>query len=356
MQLKTSLNKYLIYLLVIIVFIGLTPLVVYFWKFHHGFASNHTAWGEFGSLFGGVLGPVAALLALAGLLRSIDITREQFTIVQKESSFFQLINLHVQKIESIVPDKFHSGYNSFLFFKKECDKIAQEQLVSLGRFSFINEDEIMQMSHKSAAFLGPYLSKSKRKLFDKNQVVFIDDKSLSTIKTFLLSQSKSDRDEALKIILGWPFPPDIAKELSQIGFSIFYDYPIEKKLEIIEVIYEGFYGEFRQYFNHYFKNVHYTLKYISSCRNVEHYKNIFAAQLSQYELEALFLHYCSFYSGIEFVELIYKMHILEGMNTTNLFFGPKASLIAEMIEYRYDKRQSLYSGFQESTDSHLHLF
>jgi uncharacterized membrane protein len=68
-------------IIVVILFIGLASVLIvagfYFWKFPNELSSQHITWGEFGSYFGGALGPVLSFLALIGVLLTLHMQNEQ---------------------------------------------------------------------------------------------------------------------------------------------------------------------------------------------------------------------------------------------------------------------------------------
>ena len=68
-------NKYPIALLAGFL-VGVIPLVLYFFRFNSELSLSHAVWGEFGALYGGVLGPAVALLAFIGLLWNLDVTKK----------------------------------------------------------------------------------------------------------------------------------------------------------------------------------------------------------------------------------------------------------------------------------------
>lgn len=68
-------------------FVIFLSLVLYLWEFNSGLSNNHTKWGEFGSYFGGITGPLISVMAFIGLLKSISLTKSQFEIQSQESTF-----------------------------------------------------------------------------------------------------------------------------------------------------------------------------------------------------------------------------------------------------------------------------
>ncbi|MBD0787216.1 hypothetical protein HUO09_12750 [Vibrio sp. Y2-5] len=61
-------------ILIIIVF------AVYRWHFQGAFSANHQRWAEFGSYFGGVLGPILVFFSLLFLARQIELQRSDMKL------------------------------------------------------------------------------------------------------------------------------------------------------------------------------------------------------------------------------------------------------------------------------------
>ncbi|EEL6231334.1 hypothetical protein LOA39_004435, partial [Salmonella enterica] len=86
-------------------FVIFLSLVLYLWEFNSGLSNNHTKWGEFGSYFGGITDPLISVMAFIGLLKSISLTKSQFEIQSQESTFFNLLNFHTNKVDKIYSER-----------------------------------------------------------------------------------------------------------------------------------------------------------------------------------------------------------------------------------------------------------
>lgn len=107
--------------------------VVFFWltlKFYKDkfgqLGATTTIWGEFGSYFGGVLGPVFSFLAFIGLLWTISLNYEQLSILfeekerqktqNKTEDLYKLIESIHNKLTSILKDKLFCDGKVFLIY------------------------------------------------------------------------------------------------------------------------------------------------------------------------------------------------------------------------------------------------
>ena len=58
---------------------------VYTWHFPGGLSADHTRWAEFGSYFGGVLGPILVFFSFLFLARQIELQRSEIKISAQEA-------------------------------------------------------------------------------------------------------------------------------------------------------------------------------------------------------------------------------------------------------------------------------
>lgn len=91
----------------VIVCAGLFIVIVfalYTWHFPGGLSTDHTRWAEFGSYFGGVLGPILVFFSFLFLARQIELQRSEMKISAQEAELryredYISRNLHLLKIQ-----------------------------------------------------------------------------------------------------------------------------------------------------------------------------------------------------------------------------------------------------------------
>lgn len=101
-------------------------LVFYFFNFHYQLSSKNENWGLFGDFFGGTLNPILSFLALFVVLKTYlsqqdelkatqEILKEQSETQKRqqfENTFFELLKIHNQSLESLVEVVYIPGQSS----------------------------------------------------------------------------------------------------------------------------------------------------------------------------------------------------------------------------------------------------
>lgn len=81
----------------VLALILLTPLFLYFFKFHNGLSSNETSWATFGTFIGGVYGPLftfaSVIVLVATLLEINESNRKNFEFSQNKNIINEIIEL-----------------------------------------------------------------------------------------------------------------------------------------------------------------------------------------------------------------------------------------------------------------------
>ena len=251
--------KHIIKFGIVLFFVLLIPMGLYFSNFHGGLSFNHTTWGEFGSFYGGVLGPAISLLAIIGLLWNLYVTTKQFRLQSENSIFFNLLTLHNNKVQSVEFENKEDGkITGFSAFKEYVEKF------NLKYDNSIREDKGIIIKNDHA--------------LNKN--------------------------------------PDL-----------------ETKLYIIKEINKKFYHDFGHIFGHYFRNIYYILKFIDKTELSETNSKIFRAQLSRYELTALYYNAISNLPGAKYIELLIKYDILNGIYSSDICYSPDKIEMKDVLDY-----------------------
>lgn len=104
------------WMVIVVVLISILMVIIYFWKSNDGLSYDSNNWSAFGSYFGSITG----LLAFAGVLYSTHLSekragdaedrldkqekesRKRYVEDSERAIFFQLLELHNNKLESVV--------------------------------------------------------------------------------------------------------------------------------------------------------------------------------------------------------------------------------------------------------------
>lgn len=89
-HIKTEVNEYIKFLLIILVFAVVIIFFVfgfYFLHFNEGVSSDPNVWGTFGDFIGGTLNPVLSFLSLIALLFTIVLQQKELGYSRKELEY-----------------------------------------------------------------------------------------------------------------------------------------------------------------------------------------------------------------------------------------------------------------------------
>jgi len=325
-------NKYTISLLVGFLFAAM-PLALYFSNFDSKLSASHSVWGEFGSLYGGVMGPAFALLAFIGLLWNLDITKRQFRNQSEDNTFFNLVNLHNNKVQMIEFESIDgvkvTGFSAFKKYNEEFSRFYDTDSIRVSRI------ELSENTKNITDNAGEFLWKKYSDLYHEEGHYWTD-KEANLSKMASLFENSDDAWEIQKGIIGTDdlISNEDKKSLISIGHVAIEDYPPEKRIEIIKRINEYFYHDYGHMLGHYFRNIHYMLKIIDTTNKSIEYSKLFRAQLSRYELALIYYNSISDNSSEEFISLVIKYDLLNGVYWSDICYfsdADKRSLDLECI-------------------------
>jgi len=295
-------------LIVFLIILGLIPVILYFWIFHNGLAQIHTRWGEFGSF----ISPIVSILAFIGLLYSIEITKEQFKKQSEESGFFNLLNLHINKVNQFAggPNQEIKGIEAFRFYADEFKTIYNEHCIDYARFAMAdNTDNLPNIGYQ---FL-------YKKITRKDCLYAGEDEIRVVLNHF--RRFREDKLEGFKVLVDVEcLSPEDRDILQCIGAIVFEDASSEWRLKKLSIIYEYFYDRYGHIFGHYFRNMYYVLQYGDKTRRGKYFARIYRAQLSRYELAILFYNIMGPYTSSDFNSLIFKYDMLDGLYGPDLCY------------------------------------
>lgn len=307
-------------------FVSLIPLSIYFYSFQGALSSEHGRWGEFGSFYGGILGPPIALLAIIGLLWNLDITKKQFRRQNEDNIFFNLIELHNNKVQGIsfeIEDKkWITGVQAFKKWIEEFNRIYDLESVRVARVEISRNTD--RLTYNAYDFIWGKMTELH---YAEGIFSGEEDKKNSIISLF---NECSDPWELQKCLIG---TDDIIKnndtksksdveKLIMIGHVVIENSDNLFRINIIKYVNEKFYHDHGHVLGHYFRNIYYILRFIDESESSIKYSKIFRAQFSRYELTALYYNALSALSGPEFIQLLLKYDILNGIYDSDICYFP----------------------------------
>lgn len=288
----------------ILIIAGLLPVVLYFWVFHSGLDQIHSRWGEFGSF----LSPVVSILAFVGLLYLIEVTKNQFQRQSEENGFFNLVNLHVNKVNQIAGgrDLELKGVEAFRNYADKFKTIYQEHCFDFARSAMAYDTD------KLPNFGYQFLYKK----ITRKDCSWAGEDEIKTVLEYFKRNDK-ERWEALKGLVNEAEDKDA---LESIGALVFEDSSSESRIKKLSVIYEYFYENYGHVFGHYFRNMYYILDYVDKTQRGDYFSRIYRAQLSRYELAILFYNVMGPYTSGDLNRLVFKYDMLHDLYGPDLCY------------------------------------
>ncbi len=311
--------------------VGVVPLVLYFYRFNSELSYAHSVWGEFGSLYGGVLGPTFALLAFVGLLWNLDRTKKQFRSQSEDNTFFNLVTLHNNKVQMIEFEKPNgsivSGFGAFKKYSEEFNRIYEEDSIRVARLELSKNTR--NIPNNAAEFLWNKYAKQYQE-----EAVFWNNREASLEKMASLFENSDDPWELQKCVIGTDdaISSKDKESLVSIGRVAIEDFSSEKRIEIIKRVNDFFYHEYGHMLGHYFRNIHYILKAIDATEKPSEYSKLFRAQLSRYELAMIYYNSISDNASEEFIRLVVKYDLLNGLYWPDICYSPDSDKRASDLE------------------------
>ncbi|WP_417878570.1 putative phage abortive infection protein [Vibrio sp.] len=307
-------------------FVIFLSLFAYLLKFHSGFSNNHTTWGEFGSYFGGVTGPLISIMAFIGLLKSISLTKKQFEIQSQESTFFNLLNLHDRKVDK-VNSAFLTEDDSFKYlcemysqkYDSVCRTVALEAIVDtphalpdytyhnyvvglIGIRKDFNTEEIKK-------HLIEFVNRFETKIEVNNNI-------------HLKIHHMVDKKNAVLVETG----RDLIRQMS-----------VSERVLLLSKAYDSFYDEYGHISGSYIRNVYYVLLHSKNCFKGLQYAKVFRAQLSRYEISLIYFNMLSCYCQPDFLSLIKDFDILNELYLSDLYHNPSEDMYKEEVGFVFSK-------------------
>lgn len=260
----------------VIIFIG-GIAGMYFYNFHGSLSGNGDTWGTFGDYIGGILNPTIAALALYWLISSIKL--QIIELKETNKSLKATVDTTRKQQEQIALQNFESLFFELLKNKSEITKDIQA-----GSYS-----ELLKISGYD-----DYNSHLQTKIDEK-----------TTIMTEKNNSSKGKESIKDHVIF--------FKNFSVYSWDDFYNISLD------------------DYFGSYFRMCYQITKLIdqnkalnslklineSFSKDQKKYSDIFRAQLSSYELEALFFNCLSVHGKQKFKPLVEKYGLFEHMLLDN---------------------------------------
>ncbi len=306
-------------------------LIAYFTKFGGSFSNEHTDWGEFGSLLAAITG----LIAFIGVLFTLRQNKLQSLESEERLIFFEWLKIFI-------------AYRDNLRVKRVVIKQKDDNQNDLERIVYddlCKPEETFRQIH-SELYLSVYweIRRSLPKYFTKEELIKIiipEDTRMSTeeIKdyeyaiTLIYFEYNSAKDK--KTIVSTR--PLYLFQYDHIVFSAIKWYIEHDNLEPIVKAYkisaDQCFALYRSQLGPYFRHVYYILDMVSNFNTSKDYAKIFRAQLSKYELSALFFNSFSAQSTVKTRELYLSADLFNNLELVDIRLKRPNHLDIEKISW-----------------------
>lgn len=310
--------------------ISIIMLFFYFWRFNDGLSYDSNNWSAFGSYFGSITG----LLAFAGVLISSYLSekradeaearldqqeeesRKRYVEDSERAIFFQLLELHNNKLESVVYEvniiNFsnnnkvnninNSGSKAFKNYVEEVNILIARYIVLKDTLIYNSKMDL----YNSYGNNKKTLKKIYNDIYGTKKYSVIKEENINLLKDFCIEQSIDNNTNYVQ----WALLK--CKRLNN-----------EEMYEAIKNSYDLIYRDYGHILGHYFRNMYYILDTIDSFRGDDDYKQkyakLFRAQLSRFEIALIICNAVSSQSTEKVITLLQKYEILNGFYNQDLF-------------------------------------
>lgn len=324
--------------------------------------------GEFGSFFTSITG----LLAFLGVLYTANIAdkraKETIALAKEEAEnnrvraetaeknyrlqaeetrnrnredsertiFFQLLDLHTKKVESIT---FENNIGA-----KACKEYMDKVNNCLG--IYIVYKEILNLNSTESIELDTDYSHFYKELCEEiliNGYYNIEYDQLERLQHKLKQYIKE-----YNLIMPRHYGH---KEWSQVSYKKWINHVYLKRIndhhfqyEAIKYVAEVIYKEYGHIFGHYFRNMNYVMETINNFSEKKYYKELFTAQLSRCEIALAFFYAVSNRSSIKMIELFEDFDVFKDIYEEDITMlkiakgkGIEPNIFIENILYQYKK-------------------
>lgn len=344
-----------IVIIMIVLYIGV------FWN--SKLSKNSSDWGNFGSYIGSITG----LLAFIGVLYTIEINIEHHEQDSEQNKFFNLLNLHRDKMYNIEftttsakmisikgPDAFKK-YTNFAntafkilvltdifnetILKKPFDKYKIldnlyhkdenlfETIALTGRLIHYNPDVNYKIPSK---YLFDELEESIVSINGDHSKKATDIKAIDGIKILEKITLSQTLDSNLNYI-----EPYIKQKIDEHIQGM----DISELVSIVMRSADYIYEEYGHFTGHYFRNMYYVMDTIQGFRTKDNYMNMYRAQLSRYELALGVYNAMSSRSSLQMIKLLEDFDIFKDVFKDDVLFV-KALCNKTNEKKQYEKKQN----------------
>lgn len=325
MDLTKSLKKMtaLDYLSTAILIISIIMVVIYFIYFNGEPSTDSRDWGNFGDYFASVTGLVAFLgvLYTARLSEKRAIKAEEETEKREERDvFFKLLNLHQDRLESVIyidskisSNQIHNGL------------LAIEKYVNIANNILVDYAIDLCITRMSPGDLELIYKKQDRNHYEEHiydRVIKRNGKNnTENYYTTVINITKQFFDNANL----YSYEEDRTDTKRYYYYPGIYDsFRIEKTLDLayssMKLVGNVVNIKYGQILGQYYRNMYYVLETCNQFKHdKEYYFKLYRAQLSRNEIILCLLNAVSDKSSIKFVNLLKKYDILDDLYYKDFF-------------------------------------
>jgi len=281
--------------IILVAIISITMIILYLFHFRGGISEEIDDWSKFGSYFGSITG----LLALLGVLYTIQQSKEQVKLTEERGVFFKMLELYQNQASSVICYE-KKGVEAF----ENIGKLANYYLILYCCLDHLIENPHENINNTEGyEFVALY---NFRDSIIENTDLNINE--IERIKDLI-------KDGDLKSLLP---TMESAKEY----FHILSDkIDLEDQYKAIKYVSILIYKEYYHFLGQYFRTINNLLYFNKDFKEGSQYSRIFRSQLSSYELLVLF--YSIFCGSVNTLELFTKFPFFNILLKEDvLFFNP----------------------------------
>lgn len=370
-------NTKIYWAIIILSVIVVLMITLYLEKFMNSNLSEYSSdWGNFGSYIGSITG----LLAFIGVLYTIEINIEHHVKDSEQNKFFNLLNLHRDKMYNVEymtsstnmtsikgPDAFkrYTNLANTAFKILVLTDIFNETIVSkpFDKYEILdnlyhNDNELFETIVLVSRLI------EKKDDLDYNHpnmdLYYRLQDNIATINGDLLKTATDIKAiDGIRILEEKTLSETLDNELNHIEPYIdqkiceqIQRMDISKLVSIIKRSADYFYKEYGHITGHYFRNMYYVVETIHRFKTEDNYINMYRAQLSRYELALGIYNAMSSRSSLQMITLLKDYDIFKDVFKDDVLFV-KALCNNLNLEKQNEKIKELLDIRKQELQQHI---
>ncbi len=258
----------------------LSPIILYFFRFHASLSTEPLRWAEFGSYLSGVYGSLALII----VVYSTFLTREQFKRENEDIVFFKLFDSLQNRINSSIVRVGEDNLSAHKILKHIVDIFYEElssESVDIARLLLCNSPEDLNDTQYFQLFIA---------IHGNADLQEIQEARSEFIRNITSTNDFNIRWEILKNYIsssGFESEP-IREALRKIGSVYFYKIPYSKRKNSYEAALDRVLIKHGEFLDGYFSTLLFVVEFAEGSCNRDLFIKYIHSQLTRYEIIILF--------------------------------------------------------------------